>query len=300
MGETMLRESIIIDEIFFGETDIPEKLIEVINRLANTGYYKAIETGISFDSSVNKKIRAIKERNGLFMTQWLTRPMIANNLDLSAPESEIRKPSVAKVLEYAKYAAEAGADRIAVISGKNVEHNYQAEAIAHLRESLFLICRAMKPLSIGLLIEPLDRYVHKKQLIGSTRDAVQVVQSLRDMHFDVGIAWDSAHTALNTEDLYESLSTAEDQILNVHLANAVLDPNSKLYGDFHIPAGEPGFLTIDTAINIVKKIKSFKTKDKPLNIAIEMRLDKSADMWEFEKASRIFLDKVLQGARNDI
>ncbi len=103
-------------------------------------------------------------------------------------------------------------------------------ADAHARKS---------PLFLSL--EPVDRAVHRKGLVGPIAEAVEVARKVRDLGGELYLTIDQSHLAQLGEKPDNALALADDFLVHVHLANCVIsDPKSPLYGDEHPRFGVPG------------------------------------------------------------
>ena len=76
---------------------------------------------------------------------------------------------------------------------------------------------------------------------------------------------DTAHCWLNEEDPVAMLQ-AVPKVLEFHFCNCVTDPDSELYGDHHMPLGEPGRMTHATMARMIAQLKEtgfLNKQDKP-------------------------------------
>jgi sugar phosphate isomerase/epimerase len=176
---------------------------------------------------------------------------------------------------------ELGVSVFGVAGGPDPGPDGRTEETAQFRRSLLELgeaAEAMGDVVVG--VEPMDREAHKRCLIGPTREAVRLLAAVREHYPGVAVSWDSAHTALNGEDLFESLSTCGDLVAQIHLSNAVLDPASADYGDQHMAIGAPGFLTADTIRAILSHCRRARGPSAgTLNVAVEVRTSPGADPW---------------------
>src|SRR5699024_8097027 len=168
-------------------------------------------------------------------------------------------------------AAEIGAKNIAFVTGDDPGADRWADGIEGLYESLCEMAEAAKKYDMNLLIEPLDRFAHKKRIIGTTDETVALLSRVQEKHANVGIAFDTAHAALNGEDIFEALEKGKSLIHQIHFSNAVLDSNNELYGDFHMDIGSPGFLTVEKISAILQKANELNIQEKGLRVAAEVR-----------------------------
>jgi sugar phosphate isomerase/epimerase len=83
---------------------------------------------------------------------------------------------------------------------------------------------------------------HKKHTFGYIQDAQQLTAALQEQGLTLYVNIDTAHCWLNEEDPLEMLK-AVSQVQEFHFCNCVTDSDSELYGDNHMPLGEPGKMT---------------------------------------------------------
>ncbi|MGJ9459625.1 sugar phosphate isomerase/epimerase family protein [Oceanobacillus sp. CF4.6] len=289
--------SLLVPEVFHPikrERNFNANLLESI---VEANFYKSVELGDGFDEKERKRILAVTEKNGIDVTQWLTFLIEENNLDVSSLDTALRKKTVKTVKESLPLAAEIGAKNIALVTGDDPGPERWAEGIEGLYESLCEIAEAAKEYNMNLLIEPLDRFAHKKRIIGKTYETVDLLTRVQKDYGNVGIAFDTAHAALNGEDIFEALEKGKDLIHQIHFSNAVLDTTSKLYGDFHMEIGEPGFLTGEKISAILQKADELGIQaENGLRVTAEVRgkVDKE-NCIKNELNLRIILAEALQG-----
>lgn len=83
-------------------------------------------------------------------------------------------------------------------------------------QTLSEICEEAAKYNINVLVEPLDRGAHKKRFLGPTSEAVALFARVRESYPNVGFAFDTAHAALNGENIYEALELAKPYINQLH------------------------------------------------------------------------------------
>lgn len=291
-----------IAEVFYPLMGDERKVVDIVKRISEIDFYRGIELGIILDTQLAKVIRTIAEQKELRVTQWMTFELLKDNLNLSSLDKELREKSIKRARELVHLAAESGTTKLSMVSGSAPEDNYRNEAKKYLAESIVSISQEAKQYpNMNLQIEPLDRFAHKKQLIGFTDETVEWINQLKTDCSNLYLAWDSAHVALNEENLENSLKLAAPVISQIHLANAVLNKTDPLYGDYHMKFGPPGFLNEHTAISIIKTAMTLSTPPelKGTPIAIEMRTSDSEDGWKNEKQCRDFLSNALNIAAKE-
>lgn len=289
---TKLYPSAHIAEIFFPLTNDENALLHVIREITDIGYYQGVELGIIHQSNISRTIRSLAEQNSLNITQWLTFELLKDNLNLSSLDAALREKSILRACELVHLAAECGTSKLSLVSGGDPGDTHREEAKKGFAEALIRIGEVVGQYHDMLLqVEPLDRFAHKCQLIGPTDETVEWMRALRPDCPKLYLAWDSAHVALNEEDLIESLTLAAPLISQLHLANAILDPRAQGYGDYHMKFGEPGFLTPHKAAQIIRTALSLRLPEElgPISLAVEMRSAAHDDLWDNERQAREFL-----------
>lgn len=296
---TTLYPSAHIAELFFPLADDEKAILQIIRQVAATDYYQGFETGIIKQSDIAKTIRSIAEQHHLHVTQWLTFELLRDNLNLSSLDSALRERSIRRACELVHLAAACGTTKLSLVSGSDPGDARREEAKKGFGEALIRIGEEIKQYPTMLMqVEPLDRFAHKCQLIGPTDETVAWMTQLRKDCPKLYLAWDSAHVALNEEDLTESLRLAAPLISQLHLANAILDPQAEGYGDYHMKFGEPGFLTPHVAAQIIRTALSLPLPQElgPISIAVEMRTTEQDDLWDNERQCRAFLQTAMREA----
>lgn len=292
----LVKPSILFSELFYPWSREEEKMFEAIKRISEDEYYQSMEIGPIKSSKTRSKIAKIKEDKEIVLTHWLTPALIEQGLNPSTIDSSLRKQTIAALKELVDIASECGINNVALISGEDPGLEKREEARKGLEEVIFSLChKASEYEGMNVLIEPLDRGKHKNNLIGPIKEAVDLLDKIHSQYSNLYLSWDSAHAALNEEDLMESIEFANDRILQIHLSNAVLDKDSELYGDNHMDIGAPGFLDDQMGYNIINKF-AHVTKDHPLShyASVEVRTPAGEDPFEYEKRSRTFLKNILE------
>ncbi|WP_413742805.1 sugar phosphate isomerase/epimerase family protein [Sodalis sp. RH15] len=290
-----------IAELFFPLTRDENAVAQVVRRIADGGYYRGFETGIIHQPPVAETIRAIAGQHGLNVTQWLTFELLKDRLNLSSLDTALREKSIKRACELVHLAAACGTSKLSLVSGDDPGEERREEAKKGFAEALVRVGETARQYPDMLVqVEPLDRFAHKRQLIGPTGETVEWMMRLRPDCPRLYLAWDSAHVALNQEDLADSLKLAAPIMSQMHLANAILDPQAQGYGDYHMKFGEPGFLTAGVAERIIRTALALPLSPelKAISIAVEMRTGEGDDLWDNERQCRAFLQRALAAAEN--
>lgn len=187
-------------------------------------------------------------------TYTLTRIFAEGNLNLSSLDADVRRRTWESVIAQMDHAAEAGAQSVTVVSGSQPDDpDLRAKALDALEESMEQICRgAMDRGDMGVVIEPLDWFAHKKATLGSTGEAVEICRRLGGSGLTLKLCIDTAHLILNEEEVVAAVELARPHMSDFHFCNAVTDTDQPLFGDRHLPFGAPGVVDVDVIAGIMK------------------------------------------------
>lgn len=292
----IIKPSILFSEVFYPWSSQEEKMFEAIKRISDEDFYESMEIGPIKSNKTRSKIAKIKQDKKIVLTHWLTPALIEQGLNPSTTSSALRKKTISALKELVDIASECGIDNVALISGEDPGEERREEARKGLEETMFALCdKAKEYKDMNVLIEPLDRGKHKNNLIGPIREAVNLLDKVNKQYGNLYLSWDSAHSALNEEDLLESIRLANERILQIHLSNAVLDKESEFYGDNHMDIGSPGFLDEEMGYNIINEFsRVVQNNSLPHYASVEVRTPADQDPFEYEKRFREFLKNILE------
>ena len=262
----------ILWESYNEHTEDKNFMANVVEKVLQDGFYKSMELKSIADKSERKRINAALSKSNIYTSVWISKSLATQNLDINSLDENLRKKTVDEVRKNIDLACEMGANAIALDGGNNVGIFKRSVAYEALIKSLSEVADYAKKAKLDVLIESDDRFAHRKKLLSLVDDVHEVIELLRKDHKNVFISFDTAHVALNRENMISSFDTLSPFISQVHLSNAILDINDPLYGDNHIAPGYPGFLTIKKAADLIlhAKYDGFN-KDTGLRVGVEFR-----------------------------
>lgn len=246
-----LVPSLLLPEVYGPWKFEPGFVARQIEQAAADGFYRSVEISRIQDTNDRDAIRAVCGEHAIRVSCWLTQVIDDEKLDLTAIDETLRLRSVEAIKRQMPDAVACGASTIALVGGPDPGPALRSKGYDSFVGSMTAICDAAADLGAKVMFEPLDRFAHKKRLVGPTDEAVAAFARVREQHPSFGLAFDTAHAALNEEDVAGALALAGEQVANLHLSNAVLDKADPLYGDHHMMPGAPGFLTVEAAATIV-------------------------------------------------
>jgi sugar phosphate isomerase/epimerase len=246
------------------------------------GFFKNVEIPtITHKADLEKINKLLINSDEVTLTMWMSLELYSENLNLAAIEETHRKKSVDRIKFFIDDAVMCNADRLGVISGTDPGPDKREKAIENLYKSLCELCETvLKFHSIRIVFEPLDRGAHKNGVIGPTNEFIQLIERIRNSFPNIGLVWDSAHVGLCGDDIFKSLELSKDLIDIIHLSNADLNRSSRIFGDFHMKIGKPGFLTTQKIADLFDKAIEIDLfgKHKP-NVAVEVLSSEQEDPW---------------------
>ena len=270
---------------------------EVFARAMEYGFYEAVETRVIADEARARAFRRLCEENGIHWMAWGSSAVYAEGLMLGCSDASWRRHSIDRLAELMDRAAQQGANAFGMLSGVRPEDDAElSDAILRAADSMQNLAeKASQYGAFRLLIEPLDRDVHKRGLIGTAAEAASVIRAARAAHEHVYMVWDSAHMKLQEGDLAASLRDAGDTVGHIHLCNAVLNSANPLYGDHHpMPGVEDGYLNEAAAAEILRNAALLDTKLPCIPVAVEARPE--SDPWGAEALVRALLAAALKAS----
>jgi len=297
MSVSGLIPSLLLPEVYGPWKAEPGFIVRQVKKAAEDGFYRSVELSPVADREERSAIRRICDENGIQVSCWLTQLIDDEKLDLTSADETLRQHSVEVIKHALPAAIECGAQTVAFIGGPDPGPSLRQRGYESFYLSMTAICAAADNLGAAVMFEPLDRFAHKKRLIGPTNEIIAAFSRVRAEYPTFGLAFDTAHAALNEEDIAFALRLADGLVTNIHLSNAVLDKSDPLYGDHHMMPGLPGFLTLGRAASIAAEASNLPiARSKGLRISVEARASPDDDRQATAKLAATFLKEVLATA----
>lgn len=288
------------------ELDEP-RMVEIARRLVDSGYYHGMEICPLQKKESLHALRLLHESTGIPLMMWGAPLIWREQLNLSSLDSSLRERSVKRAIDLINNLVEIDGSYLGLPPGDDPGDALREDAKKALADSFARVAEVGAKYGKGLVIEPLDRYVHKKQLIGPMRESVEWFAPIHGAHPNVYLHWDCAHEMLGEIDLMESLHLAAPYLAQLHLCNCITDKTHPLYGDWHMDVGQPpdfateGYLTPEVGARILREVASFSPPEGVpfTHVSVEMRSHIGDDLWQKEKTSRAFLSRCFELAGLD-
>jgi sugar phosphate isomerase/epimerase len=232
--------SVVVSQAFPGLSE--EQLPTVVRRIVGELGFRAIEIVSIADARIREEVRMALENAGASAICLGGLPLLKAGLSLSS-DGDSRAQAVAFVCQLVDDADSFGARALLLTSGRDVDEIDRPAAQARLIDSLLQVCEYAlgRGLDLRVRLEPTDRNIRHRQLIGPTEEALEIATQVgrRVDNFDLNL--DLSHLLQLGENPLEGLRRAAGHCHHVHLANCVLeDPTSPLFGEQHPPFGYQG------------------------------------------------------------
>lgn len=201
------------------------------------GFFGAIEITWMNDERVRRKAARILQSTGLQVMFSGGPALLPSGLNLAALSESERKRAVDLGKTLVDQAYELGARNLLLASGPDPGAALRTSAIDAFKTSLEELCEyalsscPRDPLVIT--VEPFDRDVHWRQLLGPTALSAAVIGEVRTQYKNCGITLDMSHVAQLNEGIEDAVRDAGDCLVHAHIANCVLERGDSLYGDLH-------------------------------------------------------------------
>jgi sugar phosphate isomerase/epimerase len=235
-------------------------------------------------------------------------PYAYQHINLSAFDPDERNRSIALAKQLIDDALFFGASIHLITGGPDTEPILRDKAKNQLVNSIlelsdYIEARANETLPM-LSLEPMDREIHRKGLIGPISEAVEVVREVHDRGGKVYLTIDQSHLAQLGENTVGALIAANEYLYHVHLANCIIsDPSSPLYGDAHPYFGVPGGVhDLPEVVAFLKALKALGFFDRtppyvglPI-ISVEVKPQDDGDPLQSIEKTKAFLLKAFSKA----
>lgn len=214
-------------------------VLESIDELVADDFFDAIEVTHIEGASIRKEVAKRVRVAGMDLA-FGTQPMVlSRKLNLHSREAGERQKSLDTIVSALEEAVEMGAVGFATMSGPDPGESHRGEETKLFADSLRSICQRaaeLKP-DMNVVVESFDRVPFGKNcLVGPTKEAVELIQTVRRDYPRFGLMLDLSHLPLLGETSEESIPLAAPVLLHSHVGNCVMrDSENPYYGDNHPP-----------------------------------------------------------------
>ena len=276
-----------------------KRLIEVLRKIAEMDFYRSVELPTFPTKEHRDTVRRILRDNDLTAVTYAAPYLNERGMSLCDLNDRRRAETIRYLKMQADLAAECGYSTFGVPSGPYPGDEFHDEAMAVQADTLARIADYTALLGMNCSIEPLDRYAHKKALIGPMDEVISWFKPLHRAHPNLFLHWDSSHEQLGGLGIFNTLDMAAPYLSQIHLCDCIDDPAHPCFGDLHMdPAEAPdwkteGFLTPEVGAEIIRRAAAF---DKPEGVrrfwvSVEVLGHRGDSLWHKERIAREFLTR---------
>lgn len=291
----MFEKSLLLSEIFSPYMNDLNELETIFKKVSDMGRYSSVETSVIYDKKLRKEFRNISQDSNWSVTNWIVIELSNLNLSASTTDNKKYKQTLEKIDQLIDVAYEGNCEFFGIASGPTIEADTVENGLDQFENTIHYVYEKIKDTNMKIIIEPLDQFAHKKFLIGDTDRLGKFMNRFDDTDLiknkRLGFCYDTAHFALNEDHFDESIPHLNKYATKIHLSNAVLNPNHKLYGDHHIPLGDPGFMNSQTAKHILDIFRELGNNN--ITVAPEVRTHNKEDSWKTEEALHDFISELI-------
>lgn len=227
-------------------------IIESLNAILTDCFFEIIEVSWFKNAILRRRAAQLLTSSGIEVRYGAYPRLLTQALSLNSLVEHCRRRAVVDMCHGIDEALELGAKQFGLMSGP---YEGDAKALAcmdALEQSLIEICEYASRHDVKVLLEPFDRTVDKKCLIGPVDSVREIPERVAKYHQNFGLTIDLSHIPLLGESPSQALRPVAKYVSHAHIGNCCLSPpDDPAYGDKHPRFGYPN------GVNDVKQIAEF-------------------------------------------
>ena len=215
-------------------------IAETVAKIAEDPFFGAVEITWIKDPAERAAVKAILETSQIKVGYGAQPAVLMGKLNPNSLDESERQHAVDELKPRIDEAAEIGARRMALLSGKDPGEEDRRAAVSALVKSVKQLCAYGREKGIALTLETFDSEIDKKALIGPSPLAAEFAAEVRREYPDFGLMYDLSHMPLLFEEAKPALTLLKDHLVHIHVGNCVREEGVPGYGDLHPRFGWPG------------------------------------------------------------
>lgn len=212
--------------------------LEAVRRVAMDDYFDAVEIRGCRDAREREEVKALLEQSHLKVCYGAQPTILERKLNPNAIDEAERKTAERALLEAVDEAAFLGASAVAFLAGK-WEEKTKDQAYGQLLKTTKTVCAYAAEKGMDIELELFDFNMDKKALMGPAPYAARFAADVRTTCPNFGLLADLSHFPTTYEKADFVIPILKPYLTHLHLGNAVVKPQSPLYGDKHPRFGFP-------------------------------------------------------------
>ena len=247
----------------------PEGYLAGLETILRDEFFDVVEIS-RMSPDAKKRALPLVQQSGIEVGFGAQPIILKGGLDPGSPDAELRERSLKEILEAVDEAADFGAKIFGLASGPDPypgisspeAQRAREENLKRLTESLVKISLRASRYGMEVALEPFDRVIEKKRLLGPSTMCARVAALVRTAAPNFGLMIDLSHIPQIEETPEGCLNTLGPYVVHVHVANVVLkDRGHPSYGDQHprfgVPGGEIDEIKVARFLNALAKLGYF-------------------------------------------
>lgn len=217
-------------------------VIETLEQIVSDEVFGAVEIAPIRDPEVRRQARELLSWSGLQLVYLPILPILFDDLGLASDDDDHRAVARDRLHDLVDEAIGFNAPLAMVGSPPDPGPEQRPALIERLVEDYQELCDYADARStnrrLHITLEPFDRDIEKKRVIGPTVEAASLADAVDRDNF--GLTIDLSHLPLQNESAEHALQSAGRHLIHAHIGNCVIDDaESEFYGDFHPRFGHP-------------------------------------------------------------
>lgn len=220
-------------------------MIEACRKIFRDDFFTVAETVPPVDHLARTHVVEEARASGVTLVVAAALSYFQQGIRPAAAEQASWEQSLEKAKRLVDVCIEMGVGLQQVTAGPDPGPEHRTAASRRLVDFYLRLCeyaverQPNRPMTFTL--EPTDRDIQTKGLIGPTEEAIEVIASVRRQWPNIGLTLDLAHIPQVGESFEQAVETGKAYLDHVHLANTVIrQRDHPRFGDQHPQFGVPG------------------------------------------------------------
>ncbi len=217
-------------------------VIETLNRIVDDADFGAVEIAPVRDPAIRERARALLSWSGLQVVYLPILPMLFDGIEIASDDPERRDVARQRLHDLIDEAISFDSTLAMIGTPPDPGPDRRSPVVERLVEDIQELCdyadSQFTNRRLHITLEPFDRDIEKKRLIGPTIEAAALADTVDRENF--GLTVDLSHLPLLGETSAQAIGAAGRHLIHAHIGNCVIDdPGCPFFGDFHPRFGHP-------------------------------------------------------------